>query len=145
MGPSRRPWRLVFLQETTGRNEGGHMAGTRLGREAEDVAARHLESQGWTILGRNVRAGRREVDIIATKGRVLTFVEVKCRRSREYGHPLEAITAAKREEIARVARAWLRDRRLPPGTTVRFDAVSVVWPAGEPPRISHLPDAWRMG
>jgi putative endonuclease len=117
----------------------------RLGREAEEVAVRYLESQGWTIMGRNVRAGRREVDIIATRGGVLAFVEVKCRTGTEFGHPLEAITAAKREEIARVARAWLQGRRLPPGTTVRFDAVSVIWPVGRLPQVCHLPDAWRMG
>jgi putative endonuclease len=103
---------------------------SRLGREAEEIAARHLQSRGWTILGRNVRSGRREVDIIAEKGGILAFVEVKCRRNGRYGHPLEAITAAKREEIARVARAWLQAHRPPLGTTVRFDAVSVVWPAG---------------
>jgi putative endonuclease len=117
----------------------------RLGREGEDVAARYLEGQGWTIVGRNVRSGRREVDLIALRGRVLAFVEVKCRRSEEYGHPLEAITGAKREEVARVARAWLQGHRLPHGTIVRFDAVSVVWPRGRPPQLTHVPDAWRMG
>jgi putative endonuclease len=118
---------------------------SRLGREAEEVAARHLQSRGWTILGRNVRSGRREVDIIAEKGEILAFVEVKCRRNGRYGHPLEAITAAKREEIARVARAWLQAHRPPLGTAVRFDAVSVVWPAGGEPQVCHVPDAWRMG
>jgi len=117
---------------------------SRLGREAEEVAARYLQSRGWAIVGTNVRSGRREVDIVASKDGVLAFIEVKCRRGRRYGHPLEAITAAKRKEIARVAGAWLAEHRLPRGTTVRFDAVSVVWPPGEEPQVHHLQDAWRM-
>jgi putative endonuclease len=116
-----------------------------LGREAEEIAARHLQARGWTILGRNVRSGRREVDIIAMKDGVLAFVEVKCRRTQRHGHPLEAITPGKREEIARVARAWLQAHRPPLGTVVRFDAVSVLWPAGAAPQVCHVPDAWRMG
>jgi len=117
----------------------------RLGRRGEDVAASYLEARGWTILGRNVRSGRREVDIIAGKDGVVAFVEVKCRRSLEYGDPLEAITGAKREEISRVARAWLQGHRVPRGTIFRFDAISVIWPDGAPPRVFHLPDAWWMG
>ena len=115
-----------------------------LGRLAEERAAQHLTFYGWKILGRNVRSGRREVDIIASKGRVLAFVEVKCRRDSRYGHPLEAITRQKRMEITRVARSWLRQQVLPPGTVVRFDAISVCWPEGGTPEILHLPDAWRM-
>jgi putative endonuclease len=118
---------------------------SRLGREAEEVAARYLEARGWTIEGRNFRSERREVDIVASKDGVLAFIEVKCRRGGRYGHPLDAITAAKRREIARVAGAWLSANGSPRGTTVRFDAVSVVWPAGREPEVHHLPDAWRMG
>jgi putative endonuclease len=114
------------------------------GRMGEDEAVRYLESRGWTILARNVRAGRREVDVVASRGRVLAFVEVKCRRDWRFGHPLEAITTAKQLEIARVARSWLHGRALPPGTLVRFDAIAVSWPEGEGPEVLHLPDAWRL-
>jgi len=115
-----------------------------LGRLGEEEAVRYLKSRGWTILDQNVRAGRREVDVIASKGRVVAFVEVKCRRDWRFGHPLEAITRAKRLEIARVARDWLHQRALPPGTLVRFDAIAVSWPEGSSPEVLHVPDAWRM-
>jgi putative endonuclease len=115
-----------------------------LGRLGEEVAVQYLKARGWSILGRNIRQGRREVDVIAFRGHVLAFVEVKCRRSRRYGHPLEAITRAKRQEIARVARSWLQRRPLPPGTLVRFDAISVLWSEGAPTEVLHLPDAWRL-
>jgi putative endonuclease len=89
--------------------------------------------------------GRKEVDIVASKDRVLAFVEVKCRRGSGFGHPLEAIDRKKRLEIARVARGWLRQRELPPGTVVRFDAVGVFWLGGGRTDVIHVPDAWRMG
>ena len=115
-----------------------------LGRLGEEEAVRYLKSRGWTILARNIRAGRREVDVIASRGGVVAFVEVKCRRDWRFGHPLEAITRAKRLEIARVARSWLQQRTLSPGTLVRFDAIAVSWPEGSRPELLHLPDAWRM-
>ena len=115
-----------------------------LGRIGEVLAARHLESAGWTIEARNLRLGRGEVDLVARRGHVLAFVEVKTRRSMAFGHPFEAITAQKRLEIAEVARRWLRERRLPRGTLVRFDAVAVAPGAWGNWVVEHLPDAWRM-
>lgn len=124
------------------REAGMHTAG--LGRLGEEEAARYLGSQGWTILDQNVRWGRKEVDLIASKGKILAFVEVKCRRGGAYGDPLEAITPGKRREIAGVARHWLRHTTLPPGTLLRFDAISIRWPEGGRPEIRHVPDAWRL-
>ena len=117
----------------------------RVGKLGEEAAAVHLRRKGWKILDRNVRYGRGEVDIIALKGRILAFVEVKCRRNTAHGHPMEAITTAKRREIARVARAWIRDGNLPRGTLTRFDAVAVFYGGGGPPTVEHVPDAWRLG
>ena len=121
------------------------MDSVRLGRFGEDEAARYLEARGWTIVGRNVRSGRREVDLIVQRDLVLAFVEVKCRRGKAFGHPLDAINLAKQREIARVARDWLRGRALRAGTTIRFDAVSVLWSGGGSPLVAHVPDAWRLG
>ncbi|MFC1574591.1 YraN family protein [Gemmatimonadota bacterium] len=115
-----------------------------IGRLGEEEAARYLQARGWTILGRNVRAGRREVDLVALRGRVLAFVEVKCRSGRGWGHPLEAITSLKQGDVARVARKWVLDGGLPPGTVVRFDAIGVLLLRGMPPEITHVPDAWRL-
>lgn len=116
----------------------------QLGRRGEALAARMLSTCGWTILARNYRVGHREIDLIARRGPVVAFVEVKTRSNVAFGHPLSAITVRKRLEIARVARSWLRahGRR---GDTYRFDAIAVTWPAHGAPRIEHTPDAWRMG
>jgi putative endonuclease len=116
----------------------------REGQAGEAVAARFLEAQGWKVLERNVRAGRREIDLIAARGGVVAFVEVKTRRGDGFGHPLEAITRRKQGEIAAVARAWLRDHPCP-GQVLRFDAIAVHLRIGASPRVEHVEDAWRLG
>jgi putative endonuclease len=115
----------------------------REGVRGEGIAAHFLQERGWSILARNVRAGRKEVDLIACRDRVVAFVEVKCRSGDGFGHPLEAITRRKRGEIAAVARAWLRDHPCP-GSVLRFDAIAVHLRPGCPPRIEHVEDAWRL-
>jgi putative endonuclease len=116
-----------------------------LGREGEREAAEYLKAHRWQIIGQNVRVGRRELDLIARKGRILAFVEVKSRAHRIFGDPLEAITPRKQLEVARAAAGWLLGRALAPGTVVRFDAIGVLWSAQGAAEIKHIPDAWRMG
>ena len=116
-----------------------------LGRLGEEAAVRYLVEGGWKILGRNVRHGRGEVDIIAASGEVVAFVEVKTRSCLDHGHPLEAITWSKRREIARVARGWIQGQADLRGKLFRFDAVSVIWSGKMPPEIIHVPDAWSLG
>lgn len=114
---------------------------TARGRRFEDLAVRHLQSLGWRVVGRNVRAGRREIDLIVRKDRLVAFVEVKGRTGSGTGHPLEAITHRKRREIAHVARAWIREQGRV-GEAYRFDAVAVT----RAPRgwhLEHVEDAWR--
>jgi len=115
-----------------------------LGRFGEEEAVRYLRARGWAILGRNVRCGPRELDVIAVRGRILAFVEVKCRRGQSYGHPLQAITRAKQKGVARAARIWIQKQTLPPGTLIRFDAISVLFLGDGEPVVDHLPDAWRL-
>jgi putative endonuclease len=114
-----------------------------LGDRGEDLAARFLERSGWTLVDRNFRMGRKEIDLVARRGGVVAFVEVKTRAGSGYGHPLEAITWKKRREIQQVAAAWV-DRKGRPGEDYRFDAVAVLIGGGGEPRIEHVEDAWRM-
>ena len=75
---------------------------------------------------------------------VVAFVEVKTRRSRWYGAPMESIGWKKQRTIARIASIWaLRNGRW--GDTFRFDVVEVLDRPGEPPEVHHIPDAWRLG
>jgi putative endonuclease len=114
-----------------------------LGRRGEALAALTLQERGWTILARTFRLGHKEIDLVARRGHLVAFIEVKTRAGLGYGHPLEAITHAKRTEIARVASAWMvRHGRA--GDLYRFDAIAVLWQGNAPPVIEHIEDAWRL-
>lgn len=74
-----------------------------LGRRGELLAVRMLEARGWRILATNYRAGRREVDVVARRGNLLAFVEVKTRSGSGFGAPQAAVTRLKQREIEAVA------------------------------------------
>ena len=95
------------------------VANARLGRAAEEAAARYLEARGWRILGRNVRVGRGELDLIVRRGPVLAFVEVKARRTRTCGAPEDAVDAAQTASGGAPRRAVARGAPVGPGRRVR--------------------------
>ena len=111
-----------------------------LGRASERLAANYLEDRGYRILERNYRVGHKEVDLIASRAGTIAFIEVKARSSLAYGHPLDAITWAKRREIEHVARVWIAARGRPP-STYRFDAIAICWANGRA-EVEHVPNAW---
>lgn len=115
----------------------------RLGARGEELAARHLERAGWRIVARNYRFGHREIDLVARRGRVVAFVEVKTRARLRWGHPLLAIDGRKRDEIQRVARVWL-ERHGRRGDEFRFDAIAVYRSDDGALRVEHVEDAWRL-
>jgi putative endonuclease len=117
----------------------------QFGRAAEEAAAQCLVRDGWTLLGRNVRVGRGELDLIARRRGVLAFVEVKARRTAEYGAPEDAVDPRKRRQVARLAELWLAVRpwALRGVTDVRFDVIAVD-AAARPPVVRHLPGAFTL-
>ncbi len=119
------------------------MANKPLGDRGELLAAEHHARAGWTVVHRNFRVGHKEIDLVARRGEVVAFVEVKTRGGLGYGHPLEAITWKKRKEIQRVAAVWM-DRYGRPDDVYRFDAVSVLVAPGGEPVLEHVEDAWRL-
>ena len=116
-----------------------------LGLRGERLATRYLCSAGWTVMARNYRFGRREVDLVVRKGPLLAFVEVKTRAGGGCGHPEEAVTWKKRREIEAVAAEYLV-RNACADCPVRFDVIAVeVASDGRVTRFQHLADAWRPG
>ncbi len=111
-----------------------------LGRFGERRAREYLVERGWTIAAANYRFGRREVDLVARRGSLVVFVEVKTRAGLGYGAPEEAVTRLKRREIEHVAQEYLVRHRLD-DVDVRFDVLAVT--VGKQVRVEHLEDAWR--
>ena len=71
------------------------MTNQQLGRIGEDTAKAFLECKGYRILHRHFRCRAGEIDLVALKGRILHFIEVKTRQGDAYGHPAESITPKK--------------------------------------------------
>lgn len=110
---------------------------SRRGEAGESLAATFLQAQGLTVATRNYRCRLGEIDIVARDGRTLVFVEVRQRRSRDFGGAAESITAAKRRRIIRAARHYLGRTRDAP--SCRFDAVLI---QGDPPHIEWIRNAF---
>ena len=108
------------------------------GLKAESIAALLLRLKGYTILARRFVVSGGEIDLIARRGGSIAFVEVKARADLEVA--AIAISAAKRQRIARAARVWLARNQWAAGLTLRGDAVFVA--RGRLPR--HQPDAYRL-
>lgn len=111
----------------------------RTGKKGEQLASRWLREHGFTILHRNWRHGRSEIDIVAREGDFLVVVEVKTRMSDRWGDPELAVGPAKRRQLIRAADELVRT--FAEDLEVRFDLVSITHtPDG--PEILHIPNAF---
>jgi len=95
-----------------------------LGKYGESLAADYLERHGYHIILRNFKARYGEIDIIAQKGSILVFVEVKTRMGRKYGVPEEAVTPRKIHEVTLTAEYYyLLNPHLP--KSHRIDVIAI--------------------
>lgn len=95
-----------------------------LGKAGEDAAVDYLVRKGYTILDRNWRKNRLELDIIAAKDGTLVFVEVKTRRNTEFRQPYEAVDWKKIRHIVTAADTYIKLHGFE--GPVRFDIMTVV-------------------
>lgn len=119
----------------------------RAGDAAEDDVARRLVVRGWWLLGRRVRAGRSELDVVAVDPgppRAIVIVEVRWRRRRDFGLPEETVDHRKLAHLRAGVGRLLESGRLPDGTVlpdlpIRLDLVVVEPPLlpGDPARVRH--------
>lgn len=109
------------------------------GKRGEKAAAAFLEQRGYTLLERNYRYLKAEVDLVARKGDVLAFVEVKSRKSDDYGPVAETVTAKKIKLMVMAADHYVVERDL--DVEVRFDIVTVTENHGRL-ELEHLKSAF---
>ena len=112
-------------------------AAYRRGHASERLAALRLLLTGYRILARRYRTKVGEIDLIARRGDVVAFVEVKRRNSLAAG--LEAVTPQAQARIRRAAELYIRRNPALAERVLRFD-VMVVTPWAWP---RHIVDAWR--
>ena len=111
------------------------------GDAAEERACRHLEGAGFTIAGKNYRTRGGEIDIVARKGDLLVFVEVRSRGDAGFGTPEETVTHAKRRRVVAAARRYLST--VPPSSwrEARFDVIAIEG-VGNAAVLRHYPAAF---
>lgn len=108
-----------------------------LGRYGEELAAEHLRRQGLTVLARNWRCPRGELDIIARDGSTLVVCEVKTRRGTGYGAPVEAVGPRKLRRLRELALRWLDEQQVH-APEIRIDVIGVLRPQAGPTVITHV-------
>ena len=104
---------------------------------SERRAARWYRLRGYRILDTNCWLAGAEIDVVARRGRVVVFCEVKSKSGDGFGDPLEMVDARKIARVRRAATAWLARHPELDGLDVRFDVI-----AERAGRIEHLADAF---
>ena len=108
------------------------------GHLAESIAAWFLRLKGFRILARRFATPVGEIDLVASRGELLVFVEVK--RRAELAAASEAVLPRQQQRIARAAELFLQRRPSARAPNCRFDVIAVApwrWPL-------HVTDAWRL-
>jgi putative endonuclease len=129
---------------STGAASPARAARRALGAQAEAIVADHLTAQGLEVIGRNVRVGRLEIDLIARDGPVIIVVEVRTRGATSYQRALDSIGAQKRARI-RAAGERLWQTRFSTDPTIdrmRFDVASVTFIPGGGAAVEHIKAAF---
>lgn len=124
----------------------------RLGRAAEELAARRLLAAGLRVIAANARVREPEsglvgeLDLVGCEGRTVVFVEVKAGRAgRRNGpeRPALAVGRRKQAQIRRLARAWLSARSdLPRFSGIRFDVIGITYGANGPQEVEWIRGAF---
>ncbi|MEE9400821.1 MAG: YraN family protein [Dehalococcoidia bacterium] len=112
-----------------------------VGSRGERLAVDFLKGLGYKIVQMNFRCRQGEIDIIAQQGECLVFVEVRTKKSCDFGTPEESVTFAKREKLISLANIYLQTLdSLPPSW--RIDVVAVeLTPDDKISRLEHIENA----
>ncbi len=111
------------------------------GQEGEATAERYLRRKGYRIVAKNLRSTLGELDLVAEDGRVLVFVEVKARRSENFGGAIHAVHRQKQEKLIQLASQYLAKHHLT-DRTCRFDVVLLQGTDASTPQIEHIQNAF---
>lgn len=111
-----------------------------LGKFGEARAAEYLLEFGYAILEKNVRTPYGEIDIVAAKGSLTAFVEVKTRRTHTFGYPEESITELKQERMTLSAQAYLQTHPELDGEW-QIDVIAIQVQNPQSVKVVHFPNA----
>ena len=107
------------------------------GQWGEETASAYLEKNGYTILTRNYHTAHGEIDIVASKAAVLTFVEVKTRSSHGFAYPEDSVTKSKQAHMLSAALYYLQSHP-ESGESWQFDVIAIERRSAGSPEIVHF-------
>lgn len=107
------------------------------GKAGESLAEKYLINKQYYILAKNYQSEFGGVDIIASDGSSIVFVEVKTRRQNQPGTTIDSITKGKLNNLVKSSQLYLSQRNLQ-GQRYRFDVIEVIMKQDEKPIINHL-------
>lgn len=110
-----------------------------LGKKGEQLAINFLVKKGYTILDKNWRYQKAEIDIIAQKKDTLAVVEVKTRSSIDFGNPQDFVNPKKIKLLVSAIDEYIISKDL--DVNVRFDIIAI-FREGNNFTIEHLEDAF---
>ena len=112
-----------------------------LARFGEEEACRFLRKKGYRVLQRNFRCAKGEIDIIASSGKMIVFVEVKARSSANFAQPWEAVGFRKRKHLHETAKFYILQNGIR-DFEFRFDVLSIVVNNDLQAKIEWIQDAF---
>lgn len=111
------------------------------GEHTENLACQFLEEKGFKLIERNFSCRFGEIDLIMQDNDSLVFVEVRYRRSNNFGSGAETITANKQSKLIKTASAYLQQHAKLNQYSARFDVVSISGPV-ETSNIQNITFDW---
>jgi putative endonuclease len=114
----------------------------KFGEQGEALAVHRLKKAGYKIIETNYRTRRGEIDIIAKDKDTIVFVEVKSRRSVNFGNPKQAVTLRKQKKISMVALYYLKTTGQS-SAKARFDVVTVI-SSQDKPQVEIIKNAFEL-
>ena len=106
----------------------------------EQLARAYFENNGYYIIVQNWRHSHWEVDIIASKDDILHFIEVKTRRTKKFGHPEEAVSKKKIQNLINASEEYLFQQ--PQWKRIQFDILSITILKNEPVEYFLIEDVY---
>ena len=110
------------------------------GTTGEVMAVHYFADNGFTLLHQNWRHSHWEVDIIAAKENILHFIEVKTRRTKKFGHPEEAVSKKKIQNLINASEEFLY--QFPQWKRIQFDILSITIIKNEPVEYFFIEDVF---
>lgn len=112
----------------------------QLGHAAETLAIRYFARRGFSVVARNHRYRRGEVDVIVQKDHLLVFVEVKARSGVQFGYPETFMSPRQQDLVRQVATQYVFSCNWK--GEIRFDIIAILKVRGCQLQLTHFEDAF---